>query len=510
LPPGGQALPESMNLITHGKYNKLRIRPLITKTTILTERTLETQMRKIILLLIFISFSATAQNKPFQLIETPRVDKRIEMLSIVFRLAGNFEYNMDQFKEYVDDIHKHFDKYKEHPVVLLAQKLADSSGVGFDAVMAMAIHLSQPPELEPLIPFSENVPEKRWGKESGEKFVRLLKQFYKDAHCDEFFEQHEKLYTLAAERFKTVFEALDISWYKEFYGELPQGTLNIRIGLGNGGGNYGPKVVMPDGSEHAYAIMGAWSVDKENNPVFDADSYLPTLIHEFCHSFVNHIVERHNSGFEKPAQELLEPVMLLMQSQAYPNWNTVTKESLVRASVIRYIVKHSGNSKQSYAELNTQLGRGFVWMKGLSDTLAYFEKHRELYPTFESYFPSIISYYEQSAKNKDALFSRCAHVAAVEPFNNYADGISSDLKEMKIVFDKEMNNKGVSIIYGKLGETNYPIVKKGVSFTDGNKAVIIKLELKANTKYQFVLTGNGFKSAEGYPLLTYPVEFTTK
>jgi len=467
-------------------------------------------MKKLALLLLLLSFPLFGQNKSAQLIEAPRVDKRIELLSIVFRLAGNFEYNMDQFKEYVNDIHNHFDKYKEHPVVLYAKQLADSNGVGFDAVMAMAIHLTQPPELDPVIPFSNQIPEHRWGKEGGEKFVKLLKQFYKEAHCEEFFSSHAQLYALAEERFKTVFNALDINWYKEFYGEIPQGTLNIKIGLGNGGGNYGPKVVMPDGSEHAYAIMGAWSVDVDNKPMFAADSYLPTLIHEFCHSFVNHLVEKYKDGFREPAQILFESVKDIMQSQAYPNWNTVTKESLVRASVMRYIIKHSGNGSQSLNELITQLGRGFVWIKGLSDTLAYFEKHRELFPKFENYLPSIISYYNQCAKNKDAIFLPCARVAAIEPFSNYAADVPADLKEMKIIFDKGMNGKGVSIIYGELGEKNYPIIKKGVSFTDGNKAVNIKLDLKPNTKYQFVLTGTGFKTAVGYPLLSYKVEFTTK
>ncbi len=31
----------------------------------------------------------------------PKVDKRVELLSIVFRLAGNFEYNDDVYRSYV-------------------------------------------------------------------------------------------------------------------------------------------------------------------------------------------------------------------------------------------------------------------------------------------------------------------------------------------------------------------------------------------------------------------------
>lgn len=38
----------------------------------------------------------------------PRADERVEPLSIVFRLAGNDEYNMNQLSGYSADIDKYF------------------------------------------------------------------------------------------------------------------------------------------------------------------------------------------------------------------------------------------------------------------------------------------------------------------------------------------------------------------------------------------------------------------
>lgn len=52
----------------------------------------------IALILIVLSLQNTAHEK--QLIDTPKVDKRVEMLSIVFRLAGNAVYNSLHFKLY--------------------------------------------------------------------------------------------------------------------------------------------------------------------------------------------------------------------------------------------------------------------------------------------------------------------------------------------------------------------------------------------------------------------------
>jgi hypothetical protein len=95
----------------------------------------------------------------------PHVDKRVELLSIVFRLAGNGEYNMNQLPAYSADIDRFFAPFKEHPAVQMARRLAQKDdGVGFDAVMAMAISLSPPPALRPLVRFTATTPDKRWGR----------------------------------------------------------------------------------------------------------------------------------------------------------------------------------------------------------------------------------------------------------------------------------------------------------------------------------------------------------
>ena len=50
----------------------------------------------------------------------PRVDERVELLSIVFRLAGNSEYNMNLLPAYTVEIDRYFAPYKDHPAVVAA------------------------------------------------------------------------------------------------------------------------------------------------------------------------------------------------------------------------------------------------------------------------------------------------------------------------------------------------------------------------------------------------------
>jgi len=440
----------------------------------------------------------------------PKVDKRTELLSIVFRLAGNPEYNQGMYKEYVKDIHNHFDRYKDHELIRFARELYQKSGVSFDAVMTLAIYLSQPPRLDPIIPFTDAVPEARWGKKNAEKFVGLLKKFYIDADCATFFSNHEAAYQLAQERFKVVYNALDIKWYQDFYGTAPKGSLNIIVGLGNGACNYGAKVIYPDGREDPYAVMGTWSFDDAGKPVYSPQGYLPTLIHEFNHSFVNHLVEQHAKDFEQSGNVLFKTVGNMMSRQAYPRWDYMEKEALVRASVVRYLMQHNTDNQVSSDEIKSQIGNGFIWTGDLVDLLGIYEHSRDQYPTLESFLPRLISFYDDLANHDKALFSRCPQVSAIEPFKNDADRVSSDIKEMKIVFDKPLTGEGFSIWMGQKGADHFPVTKNGVKYADNNTSIVLTIDLKPNTDYELILVGQHFKSADGYPLIDYPIHFKTK
>ena len=50
------------------------------------------------------------------------VDTRVELMSIIFRLAGNPEYNMpNSNSRYADEVEQHFGRLRNHPAVKYAQ-----------------------------------------------------------------------------------------------------------------------------------------------------------------------------------------------------------------------------------------------------------------------------------------------------------------------------------------------------------------------------------------------------
>ena len=64
-------------------------------------------------------------------------------------------------------------------------------------------------------------------------------------------------------------------------------------------------------------------------------------------------------------------------------------ESLVRVSVIRYLLNH-GDTTAATRQVKQDIAQGFPWMSKLSRLLTTYEKQRNAYPTMESFMPRIV------------------------------------------------------------------------------------------------------------------------
>jgi hypothetical protein len=450
----------------------------------------------------------TVKNKPLGV--AARVDRRIELTSIVARLAEYDEYVTNDLKSYAADVDQYYAPYKNHPAIQYARKARAERGIGFDAVPSLAVHLNQ--NFTPKFAFSDSAPDARWGKTAAEEFARLLQQFYKDTNSEAFFASHAELYKTSEQRMQSVIEKIDFEWYKNFYGEVPRGTFSLYVGLLNGGMNFGPKVVYPDGKEELFAVIGAWKTDDKGLPVF-ADDFLPTIIHEFNHSFINHLVKEREKQFQPAGEKIYQPVRDKMARLAYGNWKTMIDESLVRAAVIRYLFDHNDKEKTALA-LMYERNVGFLWIEELFVLLGTFENSRQTYPTFRSFLPMIEAYAVDLAKRVDdkaqAFAERQPRVAAIEGLANGAQDVDPKLTQITFIFDKPLVGKGVSMNFGTGGRDAYPEVEKVVGYSADRTKFTLQVKLKPNWQYEFVLTGNAFRTPDGYPLDNYTVKFKTR
>ena len=466
-------------------------------------------MKRFSLLFVAIMLWATlyAQNA---FLDKPRVDHRVELVSIVFRLAGAPEYNHNMYTSYVDKIRTHYAPYMDHPLIEFVKQLRETNGVAYDAAMFMAISLDD--NLDPLVPFTDKIPEARWTRESALEFVRLLKDFYRETNSAEFFRQQKETYLLASERFAPVYEKLDIAWYPAFYGQDPEEQFIIINALGNGGNNYGPQIKLSDGQRKVYAIMSTWKTDQAGDPLYTAEEYFPTLVHEFNHSFINHLVDKNHDLFASSGEKIFEVVGTLMQQQAYGAWHMVFKESLVRAAVIRYMKDHDFTPAEVANETIAQLARGFYWIEDLVKELDRYVQQRDAYPTLESYMPQMAKAFESYAQNielyKETFDAKRPRIVSFAEFSKDAQNVDPATKTITVHFDREMGGNGYSLTYGSKGPEHFPKVN-GIRYTDDKRSLIMDVQLEPGKEYEMVFLGLAFKSTEGIPLDNYTLNFTT-
>lgn len=467
-------------------------------------------MKRIFILLLTI----IAIEKTFGQSLIPQIDQRAEIMSIVFRLAGNPEYNDNDASKYVADIHSHFDRFKSDSLISFAKSLRENYGVSYDAVMSIAVNLKY---RERTFTLKEGwVPslDKRWRNESATHFVYLLNAFYTKSDAEKFFADEKPYYNKILNAFNEVLSNFNQSWYYQYYDLKPKEKFNIIIDCSNGRENYGASTNSPKEGKQIYAIMGSWSFDKEGNPIFKEDDYLPILIHEFNHSFINPLLDKYktNKILKTSATKLLDTMKTEMANQAYGDWETLVNESLVRASVVRYLIANNSTNQKAKQEVVSQINTGFLWMKGLVTLLAVYENNRVKYKTFNDFYPQIIKFFQSTADKISTIKAQYENelpkVVSIEPFDNNFQNVDTTIKVMTINFNQTMMAGHYSFNYGQLGKDAYPI-SSIIGYTNKNRSFQIKMELKPDKEYEMIITGLSFKNVEGYPLHSYTIKFKT-
>ncbi len=444
-------------------------------------------------------FTASAQSGA--VLEKPVVDRRVELLSIVFRLAGRPEYSDTDIKIYTDRIERHFGAYKDHELIRFARTLP----LGYDAPMLLAVHLNDRLEL-----IADAPDDARWDRKRVEKFLPLLRQFAAESDFDRFFAENADFYAVAVERFQPVYEALNQDWYHTFYGQEPNETFRIVLAMGNGGMSYGSHRDAPDGTRDVYSIPGVWKFDEEGMPVYPVEEFFPIIIHEFNHSFINPLIYNNLQAFRASGKKLFSAVKGQMTRQAYSSWTTMMHEALVRAAVIKYWKDH--DVAQQAIDQTTEYDKslGFFWIEALVAELDNYDRQREVYPTLESYMPRIIELYRDRTDEWIEKFQETERlrpqVVSIAEFENGALEVDPALKTITIHFDRPLSGQGYSIYNGP---NTFPKTEK-VFYANENRSVVMQVALEPDTEYGFILKGTRFRSVEGAGMKDYAVTFKTR
>ena len=100
-------------------------------------------------------------------------------------------------------------------------------------------------------------------------------------------------------------------------------------------------------------------------------------------------MEANWSAISSIANEVYSKVSDLMISQAYGTAKGMMNETLVRASVIRYMISHNMKAKAN-ERLAYEESRGFIMVRTLVKTLEKREQEADKYPTLADFMPEIV------------------------------------------------------------------------------------------------------------------------
>ena len=440
-----------------------------------------------------------------------RVDPRVELMSIIFRLSGANEYNQPASKSpYSDEVETRFGGFRDHPVVEMAQRLRSDHGISYDAVMSMAVHVEDARSLKEKIPLAKSPPrlDSRWPLEEGREFLVQARGFVKETRFHDFAEAYQELYEAAGARMThKLAERAFLQWFDSFFGVRPGARFYVIVSLLNGPCNYGTNIRYPDGREEICPVLGVAKFDEEGIPVI-GDDVFPTVVHEVCHSYANPIVDKYAGDLEAAGKRIYSGCEQTMRKQAYSKWKTMIYESMVRVSVVRYLAATEGK-EAAQKEVQRQHDRGFKWIGDLSRLVEEYESHRARYENFATFMPEVVEFFDEYEGEQEVRIAEAPQVIAMTPKNGATD-VDPQLKEIRITFDRSMDNGNWSVVCEK---KLCPKSAGKVHFDEECKEFTMPVRLEPDRSYRFWLNSSefdAFRSKEGVPLEPVEVTFRTK
>lgn len=325
------------------------------------------------------------------------VDPRTELMSIIFRLAGNKEYNACRIPKYDRAIQKYFKPYKSHSAVKFAAELRKKRGMGYNAPMSLAVHVDKVPDLNELVSLDPSPTEldSRWQAEEAREFLEKARLFAQESNFGKFYNYNKPMYDKAVSDLTLLLEnQAHFEWFGDFFRQENKPHLSVVLGLANGSNSYAASVVIK-GKKCFYSVMGVWRRDLFGNPEFHR-GHVGTIHHELCHSYSNPIVFKYRDELRAAGQRMFPKLQGKMRRQAYAEWQTMMCEYVVRVCTIRYYKKYETSRVKRIIKYD--INRGFVGMRELNEVVSKYEDEREKYPTFESFFPRVVEFFNEYSK----------------------------------------------------------------------------------------------------------------
>lgn len=318
---------------------------------------------------------------------TVTVDPRVELVAITQHLSG-YVHRSKQTRGRINDLdhpylnafRQHFAAFQDHKSI----KRLGSLGIGGSAPMDLAVNMSPPNDV--VLRGALDWETAHLAK--AEAYVDALRAFAQATNFMAFFDANRSSYDAIIADFKQTIDLQVIADELERYCGTQPDRYTIVLAPLLGRTWFGPSATAPDGARISYAIIPPHKV-VEGRLVFGSSSMLGDYIcHEFGHSFVNPLVDKHWGELDKYSG-LMERIRYAEGQNYGRGWKTCLYEHIDRVITARIVLRQKGEA--AYANhLAGDQGRGFAFVEELCRSLEAYEQSRDRFPNLDSYFPELI------------------------------------------------------------------------------------------------------------------------
>jgi hypothetical protein len=350
-------------------------------------------MRPLAILLILVTLPAAlgAQEAPRSSSVRVVVNPRIELMSVVQLLSG-YALVTRYESPYTGDAQRHFAPFSAHPAAIMFREMSEA-GFAFSHVPTAMLSLTEPPALEPRVYFEPLMLQAAGGEEQLLIFAEALRDFVKQSRFLAFFDAHRDTYAAMAEHsWPAVQQARAVL---EEYTGTPLQNSTVVLGPLLHDGGFAARYRPESGPAEAYAFIGPSRGVSNDLPEFGGSARLLQQVgHEFAHLVVDPVTSVHDPLVQRHSS-LYDPIADVMRRNAYPRWETVVNEHIIRAITTRLAFRERGE-EAGRQELTRELQRGYVHLPALLGRLEEYEQNRGQYPTIEEFYARPFSVFTEA------------------------------------------------------------------------------------------------------------------
>lgn len=286
----------------------------------------------------------------------------------------------EEENEYTTAVRAHFEPHTAHPVYAFVEEMIPQ-GFTFARPVELALSLGEGDDFSMQYRVSDFCTECCGGMPKIEELLRLLKAFDRKVEYCSFYNREKGFYESYLEKARVVAEAHPyVELLEREYGK-EQGPYQLVI-TSLMKGNFG--IVFEEErtrKSHIYAVLSTEGFSISPNILF----------HEFSHPFINPLTEQYAEEVAKyqDAYERLKPYKLPGFGSGYGDWQECVNEHLVRAMVI-HLMRRCKLYKEAEEQLGYDLELGYKYIPLLLESYEYYDRNREQYPDFESYYTKVL------------------------------------------------------------------------------------------------------------------------